>query len=120
MWYRTLGNGERTLLLAQVLIKSPRSLKQPGHVKRRSDELIDDLEYQLGDSNLEYIRVSVKYNHSAFFCQSRPDIIDNITEGGTKLETFATAVIKQHNHRSPWSPSLAPTYNPIASIVREN
>ncbi|EXF76319.1 hypothetical protein CFIO01_05401 [Colletotrichum fioriniae PJ7] len=116
----TLGNGERTLLLAQVLIKSPRSLKQPGHVKRRSDELIDDLEYQLGDSNLEYIRVSVKYNHSAFFCQSRPDIIDNITEGGTKLETFATAVIKQHNHRSPWSPSLAPTYNPIASIVREN
>ncbi|KAK7448999.1 hypothetical protein Landi51_06079 [Colletotrichum acutatum] len=116
----TLGNGERVLLLAQVLIKSPRSTKQPGHVKHRSDELIDDLEYQLGDSNLEYIRVSVKYSHSAFFCQSRPDIIDNITEGGTKLETFATAVIKQHNHQSPWSPSLAPTYNPIASIVREN
>ncbi|KAK1507987.1 ubiquitin-conjugating enzyme [Colletotrichum costaricense] len=104
-------------------LKSPRSTAvttQQGHVKHRSDELIDDLEYQLGDSNLEYIRVSVKYNHSAFFCQSRNDIIDNIAEGGTKLETFATAIVKQHNHRSPWSPSPAPTYNPIASIILGN
>ncbi|KAI3551804.1 hypothetical protein CABS03_09159 [Colletotrichum abscissum] len=119
----TLGNNDIVLLLAQVLVKSPRSTAvttQQGHVKHRSDELIDDLEYQLGDSNLEYIRVSVKYNHSAFFCQSRNDIIDNIAEGGTKLETFATAIVKQHNHRSPWSPSPAPTYNPIASIICGN
>ncbi|KAK1641002.1 hypothetical protein BDP81DRAFT_390319 [Colletotrichum phormii] len=116
----TLGNGEKVLLLAQVHIKSSHSTKQPGHVRHRSDDLIDDLEYQLGDSNLEYIRVSVKYNHSAFFCQSRPDIIDNMIEGGTKLETFATAVIKQHDHRSPWSPNIAPTYNPITSIVHDN
>ncbi|KAI3544513.1 ubiquitin-conjugating enzyme [Colletotrichum filicis] len=116
-------NDDIVLLLAQVLVKSPRSTAvttQQGHVKHRSDELIDDLEYQLGDSNLEYIRVSVKYNHSAFFCQSRNDIIDNIAEGGTKLETFATAIVKQHNHRSPWSPSPAPTYNPIASIILGN
>ncbi|KAG7065743.1 ubiquitin-conjugating enzyme [Colletotrichum scovillei] len=117
----TLGNGDNALLLAQVLVKSPRSTAvttQQGHVKHRSDELIEDLEYQLGDSNLEYIRVSVKYNHSAFFCQSRSDFIDDIAEGGTKLETFATAIVKQHNHRSPWSPSSAPTYNPIPSIIR--
>ncbi|KXH41888.1 hypothetical protein CSIM01_02724 [Colletotrichum simmondsii] len=117
----TLGIDDSVLLLAQVLAKSPRSTAvttQQGHVKHRSDELIDDLEYQLGDSNLEYIRVSVKYNHSAFFCQSRDDFIDNIAEGGTKLETFATAVVKHHNHRSPWSPSSAPAYNPIPSIIR--
>ncbi|OHE94349.1 ubiquitin-conjugating enzyme [Colletotrichum orchidophilum] len=85
--------------------------------KQTSDELIDDLEYQLGSSNLEYIRVLVKYNHSAFFCKSRSGIIDNMTEAGTRLETFATAAIKRHNHRSPWSPSRALTYNPIMSIV---
>ncbi|GKT85400.1 LOW QUALITY PROTEIN: ubiquitin-conjugating enzyme [Colletotrichum tofieldiae] len=113
----TLGNNERILLLVHVHLEQPPPGKQAGHVRQRSDELIEYLEYQLGDSRLEYLRVVVKYNHSAFPPPTRSDAVDGVVEVGTKLETSAIAIIKYHNCRSLWSPCPAPTINPVLRIV---
>ncbi|KAK2063513.1 hypothetical protein LY76DRAFT_612898 [Colletotrichum caudatum] len=113
----TLGNNEMILLLVHVLLDRPHPRKQAGHVRQRSDELIEDLQYQLGDSWLDYVRVVVKYNHSAFPLQSRCEAVNGVVEMGTKLETSVKAVIRHRNYQSPWSHCPAPTTNPVVSIT---
>ncbi|KAK1998660.1 hypothetical protein LX36DRAFT_22458 [Colletotrichum falcatum] len=113
----TLGNNETILLLVHVLLDRPRPEKQAGHIRQRSDELIKDLQYQLGDSRLDYVQVVVRYNHSAFPLQSRSEAVNGAVEMGTKLETSVKAIIKHRNYQSPWSPCPAPTINPVLSIT---
>ncbi|KAK1988529.1 hypothetical protein LZ30DRAFT_5469 [Colletotrichum cereale] len=113
----TLGNNEVILLLVHVFLDQHRPTKQAGHVRQRSDELIKDLQYQLGDSRLDYVRVVVKYNHSTFPLLPRSDAADDVVEMGTRLETSVKAIIKHRNYQSPWSPCPAPTLNPVLSIV---
>ncbi|EFQ27755.1 uncharacterized protein GLRG_02899 [Colletotrichum graminicola M1.001] len=113
----TLGNNEMILLLVHILLDQSRPKSQAGHVRQRSDELIEDLQYQLGDSRLDFVRVVVKYNHSAFPLQSRSEAVDGVVEMGTKLETSVKAIIKHRNYQSQWSPCPAPTTNPVLSIT---
>ncbi|KAK1965131.1 hypothetical protein LY78DRAFT_108919 [Colletotrichum sublineola] len=113
----TLGNNETILLLVHVLLDQPRPVKEAGHVRQRSDELIEDLQYHLGDYRLDYVQVVVKYNHSAFPPQPRSEAIDGVVEMGTRLETSVKAIIKHRNCQSPWSPCPAPTINPVLSIT---
>ncbi|KAK2046472.1 hypothetical protein LZ31DRAFT_462273, partial [Colletotrichum somersetense] len=113
----SLGNNEMILLLVHVLLDRPHPKKQAGHVRQRSDELIEDLQYQLGDSWLDYVRVVVKYNYSAFPLQSRCEAVNGVVEMGTKLETSVKAIIRHRNYQSPWSPCPAPTTNPVLSIT---
>ena len=53
-----------------------------------SEELIADLESQLGNSVSHYISVQVTYNHSGF--------------RDTKMQTHANGSIKRHNAHSAW------------------
>ncbi|KAL2208842.1 hypothetical protein CC79DRAFT_1320404 [Sarocladium strictum] len=64
----TICAGSGILLLAELRINRPLALntRSEGHVRQRSDELIEDLELQLGDLRTEYMRVRLCYAHSAF------------------------------------------------------
>ncbi|KAK1857353.1 hypothetical protein CCHR01_00134 [Colletotrichum chrysophilum] len=98
--------GLKVLVLAHVHFeaKGPIPFRPNGHIRQRSDDLIDDLEDQLGSSRVEYLRIVVKYKHSAFPKCGRSDTVDGVADVETKLETSATAALQHLNHRSLWSP----------------
>nr|XP_036588381.1 ubiquitin-conjugating enzyme [Colletotrichum truncatum]KAF6799754.1 ubiquitin-conjugating enzyme [Colletotrichum truncatum] len=112
----------KVLILVHIHFEpqSPAPFPANGHLRQRSDELIDDLENQLGGSIIEYLRIVVTYKHSAFPRYNEPDKVDGVADVGTKLETSAIAVIQQLNHRSPWSPCLTPTRNPLFGIIYQH
>ncbi|KAK3943891.1 hypothetical protein QBC46DRAFT_351178 [Diplogelasinospora grovesii] len=125
---RTLYPGSRLLVVACVRFLSrdapPRSRK---HSRQKSDDLMEDLEYQLGSGMMEYLQVRLTYRHSAFTQQqqqyhSEMDASferDGVTGLQTKVETTAVAVIKRHNSSSLWSPRpKAPSQlaNPLFEI----
>ncbi|KAF6820162.1 hypothetical protein CSOJ01_00865 [Colletotrichum sojae] len=112
--------GVTVLLLVNVSLTSPGSSNNTNHFRPISDELIDDLETQLGSAMTEYLKVTIKYKHSAFPTDARSGPMDGVSDVGTILETSATAVVPQHNRRSPWSPCPAPTSNPLFAIIHQH
>ncbi|ROT40691.1 hypothetical protein SODALDRAFT_330432 [Sodiomyces alkalinus F11] len=92
---------------------------------------MDDLEYHLGSSLVDYLHVRLTYTHSAFpagaFPSSFPwrkDGVSGSANAGftnlqTRLETTATASLKRYNRRSPWSPRPPPRpmSNPLLDTV---
>jgi len=116
----TLYLGFKLLVLAHVRLKPMQSPLVQGHRKLDSDELIQDLEYQLGDTTTEYLNIQVSFRHSGFPEVDRQLCIAGVTRTQTKIETYAVAVIKRHNSSSPWSPPPAPQTNPLSAIIASN
>ncbi len=60
--------GSRLLLLAHVRFDSGTASDRPrgGHQRQKSDDLIDDLELQLGTTATDYLQVRLTYCHSGF------------------------------------------------------
>ncbi|KAF5503728.1 Protein crossbronx-like protein [Colletotrichum fructicola] len=114
--------GLKVLVLAHVHFeaKGPIPFRPNGHIRQRSDELIDDLEDQLGSSRVEYLRIVVKYKHSAFPKCGRSDTVDGVADVETKLETSATAALQHLNHRSLWSPCAMLAPNPLFGIIHQH
>ncbi len=82
-----------------------------------SDELMEDLEYQLGSTLTEYLQVRVAYRHSGFPQHPTATLGRGVAGVCTTMETCATAIIKRHNSSSPWSPRPAPQPNPLFEII---
>lgn len=85
-----------------------------------SDDLIEDLEVELGNTRIRYMDIHIKYSHSCFPQQSDADSVDGVSAVQSKVETLATASLKLHNTRSPWSPPPAPTTNPLFHLIERH
>ncbi|KAI0387695.1 hypothetical protein F5Y04DRAFT_9911 [Hypomontagnella monticulosa] len=113
---RTISPGSNHLILARVGVGASKA-QNSGASRRDADNLIADLEHQLGDFQTEYLQVKVNYYHSGF-----PEFGNTLAEEGTsvnrtRLETSATGVIKRHNPASTWSPRPVPVSNPLFAIM---
>ncbi|KAL6883930.1 hypothetical protein HDV57DRAFT_493214 [Trichoderma longibrachiatum] len=114
--------GSSVLLLVHVLchsgIASP-ATRQYKHQRQRSEELIEDLEMQLGSSFMSFVNIHVTYSHSAF--------PSHLGSGGaelsslyTKLRTSAEATVKLHNALSPWSPHPVMAKGRLLPLIRRH
>lgn len=118
----TLSPGSAILALANVELNLSNYSRIRGHVRSNSDDLIEDLEDQLGSAQCEYLTVSLVYQHSAF---AHPGIkINDASSSGvlraqTKIRTAYTAAMNRHNAASPWSPppTPAPTNHRLLGII---
>ncbi|KAI0100599.1 hypothetical protein GGR51DRAFT_563933 [Nemania sp. FL0031] len=87
--------GSTMLVLAKVHISHTQQRQSGGTIARKSNELIADLESELGVASVRYLRVRLRYHHSGF------PLSNSITPTGgtvgcqTCLETTATGVIGQ-------------------------
>ncbi|KAI2469402.1 hypothetical protein F4781DRAFT_431450 [Annulohypoxylon bovei var. microspora] len=113
---RAIGPGSSLLILACI---QPGALNPPKlrTSKRDPDNLIADLELELGDVQTEYVHVRVSYCHSGFPAFRNTLIEDGITDYQTRLETTATGNIKRHNPTSAWSPRQTRVSNPLFAII---
>lgn len=96
--------GSSVLVLVKVMFQltGASSPRQHRHSRQRSDELMEDLQLQLGDSFVTYMNINVSYSHSAF--PPQPAAATEVSALHTKLTTTAEATVKIHNAFSPWSP----------------
>ncbi|KAF9881828.1 hypothetical protein CkaCkLH20_00974 [Colletotrichum karsti] len=80
--------GLKVLVLANIHFEpqGPVPFKPNGHIRQRSDELIDDLENQLGSSRVEYLRIVVTYKHSAFPKHDKSDPVDGVADTASEPE----------------------------------
>lgn len=112
----TLKMGSKILLVANVEVDTLRSPqhRRVDHHGKRSDDLFEALEHDLGTAECEYLQISIKYRHSAF-----PSAMtgNGVRKAQTKLQTTFTAVINRHNSRSIWSPPPAPLPNHLLGII---
>ena len=86
-----------------------------------SDDLIEALEKELGDSTVNYMTVRLSYRHSAFPTSQNIGIADNnMFRMHSRIETVATASVKLHNAMSLWSPPPASTSNPLLPLIERH
>jgi hypothetical protein len=110
----TLSPGTAILVLVNVELNLANYSRIRRHIRSNSDDLIEDLEDQLGSAQCEYLTVSLVYQHSAF-SPGTNNINDanssGVTRAQTKIRTAYTAAVNRHNAASPWSPPPAPAQN---------
>lgn len=125
-WYsledcRTFIAGSKSLVLVNVELDLTNLSRLKGHTRSQSDELLEDLENQLGSTECEYLKVNLFYRHSIFssdLALSSDQMPSScITSTDTKLCTTFTAAITRYNAASPWSPPPAPTPNRLVGII---
>ncbi|KAL7950310.1 hypothetical protein V8C42DRAFT_310130 [Trichoderma barbatum] len=118
----TMFVGSSILLLVHVACQSrtaSSSPRQQKHTRQRSDELMEDLQLQLGDSLMAYMRICVSYSHSAFPFKLASGAAE-VSSLHTKLSTTAEATIKLHNSLSPWSPHPIPVEGRVLSLIKRH
>ncbi|KAK4039035.1 hypothetical protein C8A01DRAFT_37010 [Parachaetomium inaequale] len=122
---KILHPGSRLLFVAHVRLEPAARRRPRTHVRQKSDDLIEDLEHELGGTVTEYLQVRVAYRHSGFpqihkqtagaVGTTAPDGISTVQ---TIIQTTATAAIKRHNSASPWSPPPSlPRPNPLFEVI---
>ncbi|KAM4056842.1 hypothetical protein HRG_003705 [Hirsutella rhossiliensis] len=120
----TIHAGSSVILLVHVQIDSEKGKQRSGtgHVRQKSDELIEDLELELGSSAVGFMHIRVSYSHSAFPEQvgAEPDA-GGVSGLRSRMETTATAsLVKQHNAFSMWSPRPEPLQSHILPLVQRH
>lgn len=118
----TIYAGSSILLLIEVEVHESEGWQpcRSHHVRQKSDELIEDLEIQLGTSQISYMQIKATYSHSAFpQYHFRPEMT-GVTSLQSRMETLATASLKRHNTLSLWSPHPAPAPNPLFSLIERH
>ncbi|KAI1210874.1 uncharacterized protein F4807DRAFT_420703 [Annulohypoxylon truncatum] len=113
---RTISPGSSHLILACIEPGTSKSQK-PGTSQCDPDNLIADLELELGDIQTKYIHIRVNYCHSGFPAFRNTLIEDGIANYQTRLETTATGTIKRYNPCSAWSPRQTRMSNPLFAII---
>ncbi|KAI1190452.1 hypothetical protein F5B17DRAFT_73684 [Nemania serpens] len=115
---RSLNLGSSMLVLAKVQINRTQSPQLDMTPVRRSNELIADLESELGVSGIRYLQVRLRYHHSGFPASNRAIATDGTVDCRTSLETTVTAVLeKQALHLSAWQLPTRPTESSLFGIV---
>jgi hypothetical protein len=110
---KTCYAGETHLIVVKLRISKVR--KGGSHVRESStsDEIMADLEKDLGGAITTYLTVRLTYNHSGFLNYNSAAINyeGSISSHTTKLQTEASALIKRHNLQSAWSPRASREMN---------
>lgn len=122
MTNRSFTPGDRSLVLVNVELNMTNYSRLRGHVRSQSEELMEDLENQLGSTQCEYLKVSIVYRHSVFSSMMNPVHFSGSHNSGivdtqTKLCTTFTAATNRYNAASFWSPPPAPTPNRLLGII---
>ncbi|KAK4151267.1 hypothetical protein C8A00DRAFT_36093 [Chaetomidium leptoderma] len=120
-----LHPGSRVLFVAHIRLEPAARRRPPTHVRQNSDDLIEDLERQLGGTMTDYVEVRVTYRHSGFPHRhgqttgtTKTTAPDGIVSLQTTMQTTGIATIKRHNSASPWSPPpCMPRPNPIFEVI---
>jgi len=103
---------ETFLVLAKVRLTKLAPSPSPRFRESSSDEVMADLETQLGDSLYPYLTVRLAYKHSGFRNHKSSSLISaGMSSHTTRLQTEATAVINRHDPDSVWSPRASRTIN---------
>ncbi|KAI1461367.1 hypothetical protein F4805DRAFT_280017 [Annulohypoxylon moriforme] len=113
---RTISPGSSILILACIQ-PGASNFQKSRAIKHDPDNLIADLEFELGDVQTEYIHVRVNYCHSGFPAFKNTLIEDGITNYQTRLETTAAGTIRRYNPASTWSPRQTRMSNPLFTII---
>ncbi|KAI0840927.1 hypothetical protein F5Y06DRAFT_233418 [Hypoxylon sp. FL0890] len=113
---RIINPGSSLLILACIRLGASNAQKYraTGH---DPDNLIADLEFELGNVQTEYVYVRLNYCHSGFPAFRNALIEDSISSNQTRLETTATGTITRLSPTSTWSPRPIPTSNPLFTII---
>ncbi|RYP61211.1 hypothetical protein DL769_007805 [Monosporascus sp. CRB-8-3] len=114
---RMIRPGSSLLILAYVEVDASKPPQASGERKHEPDDLIADLEFQLGSVRTEYIRVSLSYCHSGFPMLEDVSTMSGISSRQSRLETTAVGVVKRHSTTSIWSPRPTPASNALFPII---
>lgn len=106
---------ETELVLANIRLSK---INFQSYVKEKSDELMVELESNLGDVVTPYLTVQLTYKHTGFpnHKNSTLDCI-GLSSHITRIQTEATAVVRRFNPNSAWSPRTSQT---LVTPVNEN
>ncbi|KAI1015095.1 hypothetical protein LB503_003872 [Fusarium chuoi] len=118
-----LDPGSSIFLLAQVQVRVSKAMRRCRRKCSRSesDNLIEALKEELGDSTVSYMTVRLSYRNSAFpMCQDMEVVEDDMFSMQSKIETVATASVKLHNAMSLWSPPPVSRSNPLLPLVERH
>ncbi|PFH60948.1 hypothetical protein XA68_18523 [Ophiocordyceps unilateralis] len=101
----TIYAGSSVLLVVHVQTKA-RKAKRRNHVREKSDELMEDLELQLGSgSGSGFMNVRVSYSHSAF-PEHKANVAGGVLGLRSRMETTAGATLSRRQGGS--SPRVLP------------
>ncbi|ODA78032.1 hypothetical protein RJ55_06635 [Drechmeria coniospora] len=103
----TIYAGSSAFLLAHIRVDCGMTGRSsgPGHIRHQSDELMEDLELQLGSCVAGHMHVRVSYSHSAFPKRAGSEAeATGVSSMRSSLQTTATATLKRRDALSPWSP----------------
>ncbi|RYP77743.1 hypothetical protein DL770_007027 [Monosporascus sp. CRB-9-2] len=114
---RMISPGSSLLILAYVDIDASKPPQASGKRKHESDDLIADLEFQLGSVKTEYIQVRLSYCHSGFPVLEDVSTTSGISSIRSRLETTAVGVVKRHSTTSIWCPRPTPASNALFPII---
>ncbi|RYP52401.1 hypothetical protein DL768_002432 [Monosporascus sp. mg162] len=114
---RMISPGSSLLILAYVDVGASEPPQTNGKRKHEPDDLIADLEFQLGSVKTEYIQVRLSYCHSGFPMLEDVSTTSGISSRRSRLETTAVGVIKRHSATSIWSPRPTPASNALFPII---
>ncbi|KAI0022684.1 hypothetical protein F4780DRAFT_162040 [Xylariomycetidae sp. FL0641] len=109
--------GSGLLILAHVRVEATTGLQPKAVPTPEPNDLIADLEYQLGNVTTDYLRVRVKYCHSGFPATKSTTQADGISTCQTRLETIATGAIRRSSSTSAWSPRPGPAASALLDIM---
>ncbi|KAJ2979686.1 hypothetical protein NUW58_g7142 [Xylaria curta] len=98
---RSLNLGSTMLVLAKVQIHSKHLGQSDPTPVHKSNELIADLERELGAISSKYLEVHLRYRHSGFPTSSNLTQINGTTACQTRLETTVTGVLDHQTLESP-------------------
>ncbi|ORY63166.1 uncharacterized protein BCR38DRAFT_410123 [Pseudomassariella vexata] len=112
---RDISPGSSLLTLAHVRLNAAQPPQANKSSTSLSDDLFADLEYQLGSTRTEYMKVRVSYCHSGFPAFKNTSSQESGSTCQTRLETTSIGVIKRHNPASEWSPR--PTPSPVSNSL---
>ncbi|KAF5254729.1 hypothetical protein FANTH_468 [Fusarium anthophilum] len=118
-----LDPGSSIFLLAQVQVRVSKGMRRCKQKCSRleSDNLMEALKEELGDSTVSYMTVRLSYRNSAFpMCQDMGIVEDDTLSMHSKIETVATASVKLHNAMSFWSPPPVSRSNPLLPLVERH
>ncbi|RYP79063.1 hypothetical protein DL771_000041 [Monosporascus sp. 5C6A] len=114
---RMISPGSSLLILAYIEVDAFKPPQGSGKPKHEPDDLIADLEFQLGSVKTEYIRVRLSYCHSGFPMLEDVSTTSGISSRQSRLETTAVGVVKRHSTTSIWSPRPTPASNALFPII---
>ncbi|KAG6234183.1 hypothetical protein E4U26_005919 [Claviceps purpurea] len=103
-WPTTIYAGTSVLLIVHLQLNTADDQGAWGHSRCRSEELMDELELQLGDVQTQLMSVKISYLHSAFPKINNPcSTEDGLCHLESRMETTATAALVRNCGSSVWA-----------------